>query len=244
MKNKKDIKKASLLTLATSLFTLGNINQSSAQMIIAEVISDLNLRSGPSTNYPVLLNIKKGSSIKILESGTEWSKIQYLNEKGYIPSNFLNIKFTKKNATTKQSSYTYKESKFMKCDVDILHIYFGPNNHEKVLGSLTKGDTVEVLYDVNNWARIHFNKKYGYVKLSSLSYTQSLPITSINNSKLMVPTIDCLNILDGPSPYENVIYRINKNDKVEVVYHVSNGWSKIKYKSKIGYADTNYLTYI
>lgn len=51
---------------------------------------------------------------------------------------------------------------------------------------------------------------------------------------------DALNIRSGPNTTYSSIGKLYKNNKVEVISE-SNGWSKIKFGSKIGYVSSEYL---
>lgn len=49
----------------------------------------LNLREGPSTNYPIIVVIKPNSKIEIIVEGNKWSKIEYGNQTGFVFNKFI-----------------------------------------------------------------------------------------------------------------------------------------------------------
>ena len=64
----KKLEQISLLSIGTAALTIGSIIPVQAQMIKAKTLQNLNLRTGPSTSYPIMLTIKKGSTIEVIEN--------------------------------------------------------------------------------------------------------------------------------------------------------------------------------
>lgn len=312
MKNKKGIKKITLLTMASSLFSLGNVDQSFAQTNLAQATTTLNLRSGPNANDSIICTINKGTRVEILNALGQWTKVKYLNHIGFVSTQYLENVVIEENITLDENKSLPSDIKIMECGIDVLDVRFAPSVTEKILGTLKKGDKVEVLYEVNrNWARIKYNTRHGYVKLqyltdvnsnaisfkptvmycnaaslnirinpsskdlvidhlqkgdivhvvefldngwarikynnsyayvSSQQLSKSIITQNTSDSNSMICAADIVNVRSGPSSSESIIGQIKENDKVEVIYHVSTGWTKIKYLNRHGYVNTNYLT--
>lgn len=51
--------------------------------------NDVNIRSGPGTDYDVLKTLNINSKVLLLEKGEEWSKINSFFKEGYIHNSFL-----------------------------------------------------------------------------------------------------------------------------------------------------------
>lgn len=51
--------------------------------------ANLNLRTGASTKYRVLITMPKGSTVTVLESGKNWSKVKYKNKVGWCSNAYL-----------------------------------------------------------------------------------------------------------------------------------------------------------
>jgi len=51
--------------------------------------SDLNVRSGIGSKYPVLLTLKKGDQVLVLSKHGSWYKVGYSNKIGYASSKYL-----------------------------------------------------------------------------------------------------------------------------------------------------------
>jgi len=71
------------------LFVYSNFIASSEghdQLIAA---TDLNVRSGPGTSYPVVFTLEKGNEVEIIVKIDRWFKIRYAGKKGYAAAEFL-----------------------------------------------------------------------------------------------------------------------------------------------------------
>lgn len=51
--------------------------------------TSLNLRSGPGTNYKVILTLKEGAVVKELSRSNGWSEIEVNNKKGFVSNKYL-----------------------------------------------------------------------------------------------------------------------------------------------------------
>ncbi len=61
-------------------------------MYVGEII-EITLRTGPGIDHKVIAMIKSGDLLKILEPGTEWTRVRLASEKeGYVLSRFLTTK--------------------------------------------------------------------------------------------------------------------------------------------------------
>lgn len=65
-------------------------------------------------------------------------------------------------------------------------------------------------------------------------------ITKIKYAKV-VNVQSALNMREGPDTESEIVSKINKNEEVEIWSENQNGWIKIKYEGKEGYANANYL---
>lgn len=63
---------------------------SDAQIVTKYVSANLNLRSGPSTNYSVITTIPKGTSVKISDDcDCAWVPIEWNGYTGYVSSKYI-----------------------------------------------------------------------------------------------------------------------------------------------------------
>lgn len=51
--------------------------------------SDLNVRTGPGTKYPIVLTLQKGDEVKVLSKNGSWCQLEYSGKVGYARSSYL-----------------------------------------------------------------------------------------------------------------------------------------------------------
>ncbi|MGL5751136.1 MAG: SH3 domain-containing protein, partial [Paraclostridium sp.] len=68
-------KKLGILSLGTAALTLGSIIHVQAQVVKAETLQNLNLRTGPSTAHSIILTIKKGSVVEVIQNDGSWAYV-------------------------------------------------------------------------------------------------------------------------------------------------------------------------
>ena len=100
------------------------------------------------------------------------------------------------------------------------------------LYALANGTDLEIIDEQNDWYKVKVeNKKSGWV---SSDYVDL-------KSKSLYVSATRVNFRSGPSTSYSIIGKLSIGDKVEVI-STSNGWSKIRYNGKIGYASSKYLS--
>ncbi|MDK2563765.1 SH3 domain-containing protein [Romboutsia sedimentorum] len=247
----KKLKKLSLCSIGAATLTLGSILNSHAQVLQAETLQNLNLRTGPSTNNSIILTIAKGSTIEVLENSDIWAIVKYNGTVGYVSSQYIKEQLSVIKPPSEENNNNNTETILMECNVNSLNVRKGPSTSESILGKIDKTDRVYVVYQTNNgWSRIKYNSGYGYV---SSQYLIKVNTNSNNNSSsnevsdaltTMVCNTTSLNIRKGPSTSESVIGHLNKSAKVTVVEKLNNNWSKIRFNNQFGYVSSQYLSAI
>ena len=115
------------------------------------------LRFSPSSSSKALKELKKGDSVKILESGASWSKVKVGNYEGYISSNSL-------SSGEDASMYRVVTS-------DTLNLREKDNVSSKRLVTLKKGSIVEYISETDGWTKVRYNNVTGYVSSLYLKNT-------------------------------------------------------------------------
>lgn len=111
----------------------------------------LNVRTGMSTKYQVITQLKKGFVMYgSLSPKKDWLKVEYAPLKyGYVAT-----KYTKKLVEFKKFSVKTKE---------ILNVRDGRSTKEKIVGKLKKGSTVTVIGSKDGWYTISYKGKTSYI---------------------------------------------------------------------------------
>lgn len=116
-----------------------------------------------------------------------------------------------------------------------LRVRSGAGTSYERLGALAKGDRVEVLEIKNDWGRIRFNGKEGWI---SLAYCQKMneAVTKKQNYRITAST---LNVRSGAGTGYSKIGSLLKGT-IAVVSETKNGWGKITYKGMAGWISMQY----
>ena len=125
-----------------------------------------------------------------------------------------------------------------------LNVRIGPSTNYTVVTTVKKNDKVNILQSSNGWYKIETSSgKQGWVSSSYISASNSNTNNSTNNntqSNIAIVNTDGLNFRNGAGTSYSIIKVLNKGEKVEVISE-SNGWSKVKHDSRLGYVASQYI---
>ena len=125
-----------------------------------------------------------------------------------------------------------------------LNVRSGPSTSYTVVTTVKKNDKVNILQSSNGWYKIETSSgKQGWVSSSYISALNSNTNNSTNNntqSNIAIVNTDGLNFRNGAGTSYSIIKVLNKGEKVEVISE-SNGWSKVKHDSRLGYVASQYI---
>jgi uncharacterized protein YgiM (DUF1202 family) len=213
-----------------------NPNESTQTKTMICNTTSLNIRKGPSTSEGVVGHFNKGDKVSVVEKlNNNWYKIRFNNQFAYVSSQYLTNNTSNDNSSSSEVS---DELTTMICNTTSLNIRKGASTSQSIVGHLNKGDKVTVVEKLNNnWSKIRFNNQFAYVSSQYLSATSSTPVT--NN--FMKCNTSMLNVRKGPASSESIIGNLRNGDKVEIVYHLNSGWTRIKFNNQFAYVSTTYL---
>ncbi|MFC5773098.1 C40 family peptidase [Ectobacillus antri] len=186
----------------------------------------LRVRTGPSTSHGVIDLVNSGQSLQITGETDDWYQVDYNGQTAYVSKDFV-VK------TTPQ--YTV--------NVSSLRVRTGPSTNHSIIGSLSKGQEIEVLGEALDWYKISYNGQTGYVSKDFITANgqASEPQVSTQGNGTYIVNVDGLRIRKGPGTYHAVIGGTVKGQKLEVV-GAENGWYKIKRDGAFGYVSAQYVT--
>ena len=125
-----------------------------------------------------------------------------------------------------------------------LNVRSGPSTSYTVVTTVKKNDKVNILQSSNGWYKIETSSgKQGWVSSSYISASNSNTNNSTNNntqSNIAIVNTDGLNFRNGAGTSYSIIKVLNNGEKVEVISE-SNGWSKVKHDSRLGYVASQYI---
>ncbi|OEF98937.1 hypothetical protein BHF71_03120 [Vulcanibacillus modesticaldus] len=181
---------------------------------IESKVQSLNVRSGPSTSFPILEQIYPGSKYPIVEEEGDWFKIQLnKNKTGWVAGWLIKIAET-------PSSEISTMSEFVTIKANTLNVRSGPSTEYSIIGKLKKGEQVEIIDIEQAWYKIKFNKQIGWIA-SEYASKNTLTVSSKNTiqdkennkeQKIVVVSPEILNLRSGPGLNYEVVAKLLKND--------------------------------
>lgn len=222
----------------------GNNNENNKPEVSKETkvvnTNSLNVRSGPSTSYSKIGTLSKGEKVEVISESKGWSKILYKNKEAYVSSEYLS-KMSSGGSNEDNKPEVSKETKIV--NTNSLNVRSGPSTSYSKIGTLSKGEKVDVISESNGWSKIIYKNNEAYVSseyLSKLSSDEGNDNKPEVSKKIKVVNTSSLNVRSGPSTSHDKIGTLSQGSKVEELSQ-SDGWSKILYNGKEAYASSQYL---
>ena len=202
----------------------------------ATTTENLNLRDKASTGGKILTTIPKGKAVTLLSErdANGWYKVSYGGKTGYVSGDYLNTQTNSSTTTTTKTGIATEN----------LNLRDKASTSGKILTTIPKGKTLQVLSekDANGWYKVSYGGKTGYSIGSyiKVNETTNTPSTTVTKSGT---TTENLNLRDQASTSGKVLTTIPKGKTLQVLSEKdANGWYKVSYGGKIGYANSSYIT--
>ena len=130
-----------------------------------------------------------------------------------------------------------------------LYVRSGASTSHNILGTVTKGNSVEIKDTQNGWHKINYKGNDGwvsgkYITSSSSSSTSGSTSTGTTQaSKTGTITATSLNVRSGPSTSYSAKSSVKKGNVVGILKQYSNGWYEVKLANgTTGCVSGSYLT--
>ena len=204
----------------------------------------VNLRSGPSLDYSVLMRVTSGTSITIVDDSYEWNYVA-VPASGTTVYGYMHDSLIDRGAVATASVTTKYGGK--------VNVRSGPGSSYKSLGSLATGTRVTVLLRGNGFSKISGGGLTGYMANNYLTFTASGSgssgssggtggVTSttayVNNPR----STQVLNLREAPSQTARSIGQYRNGTQVKVVSYGST-WCEVYVGTRHGYMMTQYLSF-
>ncbi len=127
--------------------------------------TNVNVRTGPSTNYSAIGYLSKGEMVQYLGASGDWSKVLYKGKVGFVYSQYLVKPSTGGDDDPAPAQYRVATT--------AVNVRTGPNSVKyPAIGYLNKGETVQYLGASGDWSKVLFHGKVGYVYSQYLAKQQ------------------------------------------------------------------------
>lgn len=145
-----------------------------------------------------------------------------------------------------------KAEKSYTVTVDQLNIRQRAHKNAEVVGTLKKDDEVTIVENTDDfWVKIKAGTQTGYVAKQYLKEKSAAENrkpsehgaqTNGGETEVYYVQVDQLNLRARPSTESDVLAKLSRNDRVELVPGTENGdWVKVKIANKTGYVSKTYL---
>ena len=207
----------------------------------------LNVRSTPDTSKSAIGKLYKNDMVSIIsQESNGWYKINYKGKIGYVSGSYIKVQ------QSVAPDYTISAMKKVGQIInlkpgDTLNARSMPSTKGTVLYKLQNNTKVNLTGKVSNsWYRIEYNSKEGFVSgsyIKELAETTPAPTpTPTTEGKVVnVRANDSLNVREKASGSSKVLYTLKNSTPVNIIEKLSNGWVKISYNGKQGYANGKYI---
>lgn len=149
-----------------------------AKTVIIEE-NNLNVRSGPSTEYERIGQVHQGEQYEIIEEEENWVKIRFNHLEGWVIKDYISIQEDESlfEEQEEHSSTEAVEDKEVILDLptekiviqkDNTHLRSGPGTSFDIIAFVNEGERFDVLQEIDDWLEITNGDLTGYVLRSNV----------------------------------------------------------------------------
>ena len=136
---------------------------------------NLNMRSGASTSFKVLVTIPKGTKVQSAVKVEDWYKVTYKGKTGYVSGTYLS-KVSPAPVVTKPTAQMYETT-------ENLNLRAGASVNQKRILTIPKGKQVTYISKSGDWYKVKYASKTGYVSAKYLKSVSVKPTPTVPGIK-------------------------------------------------------------
>lgn len=168
-------------TTGSSSSSAGNTSDSVSTN--ATIVDATYLRSKASWSADKLVLLPKGVKVSAVSEDKDWVKVTYDGKTGYVCKDYIKISSALPSEGSGSSSNVENTTKYT-VNTDSLNVRASASASSTCLGSVKRGQTVEVYSISNGWAKIKYNNGIAYVNASYI-VKQGSANNTVNSSVLI-----------------------------------------------------------
>ncbi|HEY5583760.1 MAG TPA: NlpC/P60 family protein [Ruminiclostridium sp.] len=153
----------------------------------------VNIRTGPNTSSSVITKLSN-SMVSIIDKSSSWYKISFSGKTGWVSSSYIHVLSTNG-----------------KINADGVNLRVSAGTTGKIIESLSKGTSVEILNTSSGWHKVKVGSKVGYIVARCVTSTN----TAVKASRST--TAETVDVSDD-SAISNIIAYAKKFVGVRYVY--------------------------
>jgi uncharacterized protein YgiM (DUF1202 family) len=199
--------------------------------------SNVNLRSAPSYDAPIIASYAPGTAVTLLQGGRSWHKVSVNYCIGYMDAQYLSVsKPEPKPVVTPKPGSAYA---YVKTNGSRLNLRATPSRASAILGQFVPGTPVIIYEKIGSWYRVNIGGKNGYVMSQYISSAYGEPTD--NYLRVFNPNGGSyVNLRRGAGYNFRVVQKVPVNVLVTVLER-GGEWTKVKYDGTTGYMSSYFL---
>lgn len=206
---KRTIRILSAIAVCAAIFGTFRVNADAAQRTLTTKIGVINtdslrLRSGPSTDHKTLDYAFLGEYVNVTGKTGNWYKVSYNLTEGYMHESYLLV-YDRKNV----------ELGYGKLNANKVNVRSGPGTSYSALTRGNEGDKAYIIGFNNQWYKVIFGSKIGYIRSDYVHLTQipyenrdskNAPLFFVNGQSTGVtPSASALNGSSGTTTASRIV---------------------------------------
>lgn len=206
---------------------------------VVEIIdTGTNLRTGPSTSYPIAESLPRG--VQLIRTGTVngWSQVHYNDNEYYVASNLVSV-VEHPEASALVSAAEYEGvigTLVVTADVNIRS---GPGTDYEKLGTARTGAKLSIIGRSSDgkWYLVSTSDGEGYVNRNLISVRDYAEISSLSGTLEITGDV---NLRSGPGTGYDVLDKAKTGDALTLTGVTDSGWYRVDLDGQTAYLAGEY----
>jgi len=218
----------------------------------------LRVRTAPNTSSSVSGRVYEGQTLNVIGQENGWVKINHNGQTGYVSGQFVSGVSANTGATNDTNQQTVQPaSGNYTVNVSSLRVRTGPSTSHTTVASITKGQVVQVVGEVQDWFKINYAGQAAYISKdyvtkggSNENGSQGNNQNNNQNNNVTVQTggtyvvnATSLRVRTGPAAYHSVIGGVLNGTTLNVVGS-EGSWFKVNYQGKTGFVSSEFVKFV
>ncbi|PGW34003.1 peptidase M24 [Bacillus cereus] len=230
-----------------------NVSTGGNNKVTADV---LRVRTAPNTFSSVSGRVYEGQTLNVIGQENGWVKINHNGKVGYVSGEFVSGVSSNAGSSNNNTNNTVKPaSGNYTVNVSSLRVRTGPSTSHTTIGSVKKGQVVQVVGEVQDWFKINYAGQTAYLSKDYVTKGGSNENTTQGNNQeqnnnvtvqtggTYVVNATSLRVRTGPATYHSVIGGVLNGTKLNVVGS-EGSWFKVNYQGKTGYVSSEFVKFV
>ncbi|PFY24549.1 peptidase M24 [Bacillus toyonensis] len=214
----------------------------------------LRVRTAPNTSSSVSGRVYEGQTLNVIGQENGWVKINHNGQTGYVSGQFVSGVSANTGATNDTNQQTVQPaSGNYTVNVSSLRVRTGPSTSHTTIASITKGQVVQVVGEVQDWFKINYAGQAAYISKDYVTKGGSNENGSQGNNQNNNVTVQTggtyvvnatsLRVRTGPAAYHSVIGGVLNGTTLNVVGS-EGSWFKVNYQGKTGFVSGEFVKFV